>query len=185
MGVETLLNSGFLQVFLWEHLKGLDVCPLPYSHALRSADMGNGSFMPGSLPLVCRWFKRMQRKGQNVLRLLDNIEYFIFRPYGTSAETFTFVPFYADVDDIVEVPAVMPQGCCFRRYSLLNAACLPLPTLGDNRSEVSVTYSPHRVRRQLGLDQGVPNDLTIGDPSYFTGSFGVTATYRAALGPLS
>ncbi|PQP91549.1 uncharacterized protein Pyn_07606 [Prunus yedoensis var. nudiflora] len=94
MGVETLLNSGFLQVFLWEHLKGLDVCPLPYSHALRSADMGNGSFMPGSLPLVCRWFKRMQRKGQNVLRLLDDIEYFIFRPYGTSAETFTFVPFY-------------------------------------------------------------------------------------------
>ncbi|PQP91548.1 uncharacterized protein Pyn_07605 [Prunus yedoensis var. nudiflora] len=59
----------------------------------------------------------------------------------------------------------MPQGCCFRRYSLLNAACLPLPTLGDNRSEVSVTYSPHRVRRQLGLDQGVPNDPNHGDPS--------------------
>ncbi|PQM42011.1 uncharacterized protein Pyn_17871 [Prunus yedoensis var. nudiflora] len=164
MGVETLLNSGFLQVFLWEHIKGLDVCPLPYSRALQSADMGNGSFMPDSLPLVCRWFKRMQRKGQKFLGLLDDIEYFIFRPYGTLAETFTFVPFYADVDDVVEVPAVMSQGCCFRRYSLLNVACLPLPTLGDSRSEISVIYSPHRVRRQLGLNQGVPANPNHGDP---------------------
>ncbi|PQM42180.1 uncharacterized protein Pyn_23293 [Prunus yedoensis var. nudiflora] len=88
--------------------------------------------MPDSLPLVCKWFKRMQRKGQNFFGLLDDIKYFLFHPYGTSTETFTFVPFYADVDDTVEVPVVMSQGCRFRRYSLLNAACLPLPTLGDS-----------------------------------------------------
>ncbi|KAL6284597.1 hypothetical protein ACE6H2_015526 [Prunus campanulata] len=164
MGVETLLNSGFLQVFLWEHLKGLDVCPFPYSRAMQSVDLGNGSFMPDSLPLVCRWFKRMQRKGHNFLGLLDDIKYFIFRPYGTSAETFTFVPFYADVDDTIEVPTVMSQGCRFRRYSLLNAAHLPLPTLGDSHSEISVVYPPHRVRRQLGLDQGVPTNSNQGDP---------------------
>ncbi|CAL9024925.1 unnamed protein product [Prunus brigantina] len=101
MGVETLLNSGFLQVFLWERLKGLD--------------------------------------------------------------TFTFVPFYADVSDTVEVPAAVSQSDQFRKYALLNAAPIPLPTLGDNRAEVSVTYSPHRVRRQFRLDQGVPGSLNHGD----------------------
>ncbi|PQQ18433.1 uncharacterized protein Pyn_23527 [Prunus yedoensis var. nudiflora] len=131
---------------------------------MQSADLGNGSFMPDSLPLVCRWFKRMQRKGQNFLGLLDDIKYFIFRPYGTSVETFTFVPFYADVGDTIEVRAVMSQGCRFRRYSILNAARLPLPTLGDNRSEISVVYLPHRVRRQFGLDQGVPASSNQGDP---------------------
>ncbi|CAL9031098.1 unnamed protein product, partial [Prunus brigantina] len=109
MGVETLLNSGFLQVFLWERLKGLDVYSLPHSHAMKLADWGRGSFMPDNLPLVCRWFKRMQRKGQDFLKLLDNVENFVFRPYGTSAETFTFVPFYADVGDAVEVPAAVSQ----------------------------------------------------------------------------
>ncbi|CAL9018633.1 unnamed protein product [Prunus brigantina] len=164
MGVETLLNSGFLQVFLWERLKGLDVYSLPHSHAMKLADWGKGSFMPDNLPLVCRWFKRMQRKGQDFLKLLDNVEHFIFRPYGTSAETFTFVPFYADISDTVEVPAAVSQSDQFRKYALLSAAPIPLPTLGDNRAEVSVTYSPHRVRRQFGLDQGVPGSPNHGNP---------------------
>ncbi|CAL8993890.1 unnamed protein product [Prunus brigantina] len=124
MGVETLLNSGFLQVFLWECLKGLD----------------------------------------NFLKLLDNIENFVFRPYGTSTETFTFVPFYADVSDTVEVPAAISQSGQFQKYALLNVAPIPLPILGDNRAEVSVTYSPYRVRRQFGLDQRVPSSPNYGDP---------------------
>ncbi|CAL9018450.1 unnamed protein product, partial [Prunus brigantina] len=151
-------------VFLWERLKGLDVYSLPHSHAMKLADWGKGSFMPDNLPLVCRWFKRMQRKGQDFLKLLDNVEDFIFRPYGTSAETFTFVPFYADVSDTVEVPAAVSQSDQFRKYALLSAAPIPLPTLGDNRAEVSVTYSPHRVRRQFGLDQGVPGSPNHGNP---------------------
>ncbi|CAL8992922.1 unnamed protein product, partial [Prunus brigantina] len=105
MGVETLLYSSFLQVFLWERLKGLDVYSLPHSHAMKLADWGKGSFMPDNLP-------------KPFLKLLDNVEDFIFRPYGTSAETFTFVPFYADVSD---------------------------------------------VRRQFGLDQGVPGSPNHGD----------------------
>ncbi|CAL8175521.1 unnamed protein product [Prunus armeniaca] len=157
MGVETLLNFGFLQVFLWERLKGLDVYSLPHSHAIKLVDWGNGSFMPNNLPLVCRWFKRMQRKGQNFLKLLDNVENFVFRPYGTSAETFTFVPFYTNASDTVEVPATVSQSNQFRKRALLNVAPIPLPTLGDHCVEVSVTYSPHRVRRQFGLDQGVPS----------------------------
>ncbi|CAL8151364.1 unnamed protein product [Prunus armeniaca] len=151
-------------VFLWERLKGLDVHSLPHSHAMKLADWGNGSFMPDKLPLVCRWFKRMQRKGHNFLKLLDNIENFVFRPYGTSAETFTFVPFYADVSDTVAVPAAVSQSGRFRKYALLNVAPIPLPILGDNRAEISVTYSPHRVRQQFGLDQGVPSSPNHGDP---------------------
>ncbi|PQQ14514.1 uncharacterized protein Pyn_26596 [Prunus yedoensis var. nudiflora] len=151
MGVETLLNSGFLQVFLWEHLRGW-MC----AHSLIRVLC---SLLIWAMVLSCRKVSLLSASG-----LLDDIEYFIFCPYDTLAETFTFVPFYADVDDTVEVPAVMSQGFCFIRYSLLNAACLPLPTLGDSRSEISVTYSPHRVRRQLGLDQGVPANPDHGDP---------------------
>ncbi|CAL2276817.1 unnamed protein product [Prunus armeniaca] len=110
MGVETILNSSFLQVFLWERLKGLDVHSLPHSHAMKLVDWGNGSFMPDNLPLVCRWFKRMQQKGQNFLKLLDNIENFVFRPYGTSVETFTFMPFYVDVSDTIAVPVAVSQS---------------------------------------------------------------------------
>ncbi|CAL2265915.1 unnamed protein product [Prunus armeniaca] len=151
-------------VFLWERLKGLDVHSLPHSHAMKLVDWGNGYFMPDNLPLVCRRFKRMQQKGQNFLKLLDNIENFVFRPYGTSAETFTFVPFYTDISDTAEVPAAISQSGQFRKYALLNIAPIPLPILGDNRPEVSVTYSPHRVRRQFGLDQGVPSSPNHGDP---------------------
>ncbi|CAL9020549.1 unnamed protein product [Prunus brigantina] len=164
MGVETLFNSGFLQVFLWEHLKGLDVHSLPHSHAMKLADWGRGSYMPESLPLVCRWFKRMQRKGQDFLKLLDNVENFVFRPYCTSTETFTFVPFYVDVSDTVEVPAAMSQSGQFRKYAMLNVAPISLPTLVDSRSEISVPYSPHRVRRQFGLDQGVLSSPNHTDP---------------------
>ncbi|PQQ08219.1 uncharacterized protein Pyn_40689 [Prunus yedoensis var. nudiflora] len=117
MGVETFLNSGFLQVFLWEHFKGLDVHSLPHSYAMERADWGKGSYMPDNLPLVCRWFKRMQRKGQDFLKLLDSIENFVFRPYGTSGETFTFMSFYVDVGDTVEVPAAVSQGGQFKGSS--------------------------------------------------------------------
>ncbi|CAL2229202.1 unnamed protein product [Prunus armeniaca] len=106
----------------------------------------------------------MQRKCQNFLKLLDNVENFVFRPYSTSAETFTFVPFYTDVSDTVEIPAAVSQSDQFRKYALLNVAPIPFPTLGDHCAEVSVTYSPHRVRRQFGLDQGVPSNPNHDDP---------------------
>ncbi|CAL8087216.1 unnamed protein product [Prunus armeniaca] len=91
------------------------------------------------------------------------IENFVFRPYGTLVETFTFVPFYSDVSDTVEVPAAMSQGGQFIKYALLNVTPIPLPTLGDSRLEISVPYSPHRVRRQFGLDQGVPSSPNHAD----------------------
>ncbi|KAI5312830.1 hypothetical protein L3X38_042004 [Prunus dulcis] len=64
----------------------------------------------------------------------------------------------------VEVPAAMAQGCHFRKYALLKVACLPLTTLGDSCSEVSMVYSPHRVRKQFRLDQGMPIGLSHSDP---------------------
>ncbi|KAF2383810.1 hypothetical protein BSN84_16915, partial [Acinetobacter baylyi] len=33
MAVETFANSSFLQIFLWERFKGIEVSPLPYSKA--------------------------------------------------------------------------------------------------------------------------------------------------------
>ncbi|CAL8118411.1 unnamed protein product [Prunus armeniaca] len=139
MAVETFVNSSFLQIFLWERFKGIE-----------------NSYVPGSLPLICRWFRRMQRKGQNFLELLDDVDQFIFRPYCASSEGFRSMPLYADSTALMEALAMPTQGCRLRREALLSAACLPLPTFGDDHLEISVHYSPYRVRRQLGFDQGVP-----------------------------
>ncbi|CAL2263194.1 unnamed protein product [Prunus armeniaca] len=119
--------------------------------------------MPGSLPLICRWSRHMQRKGQNFLELLDDVEKFIFRPYCVLSEGFSNTPFYADSVVLVEALATSAQGFPLRREALLSAACLPLPTFGDDHSEVLVHYSPYRVRRQLGFDQGVPSCPSYGD----------------------
>ncbi|CAL2233352.1 unnamed protein product [Prunus armeniaca] len=157
MAVETFVNSSFLQIFLWERFKGIEVSPLPYSKAESLVASDENSYMPGSLPLICRWFRRMQRKGQNFLELLDDVEQFIFRPYCASSEGFRSMPLYADSAALMEALAMPTQGCWLRREALLSAACLPLPTFGDDHLEISVHYSPYRVRRQLGFDQGVPS----------------------------
>ncbi|PQM38667.1 uncharacterized protein Pyn_11603 [Prunus yedoensis var. nudiflora] len=72
---------------------------------------------------------------------------------------------YADSDALVEVPVTTARGRWLRREALLSAACFPLPTLGDDHLEASVHYAAHRVRRQLGFDQGVPSDPSHGDLS--------------------
>ncbi|CAL8154038.1 unnamed protein product [Prunus armeniaca] len=62
------------------------------------------------------------------------------------------------------VPAATSQSNQFKKYAMLNVAPIPLPTLGDSRSEISISYSPHWVRRQFGLDQGVPSSHNHADP---------------------
>ncbi|CAL2234053.1 unnamed protein product [Prunus armeniaca] len=163
MAVETFVNSSFLQIFLWERFKGIEVSPLPYSKAESLVASDEDSYVPGSLPLICRWFRRMQRKGQNFLELLDDVEQFIFRPYCASSEGFKSMPLYADSAALMEALAMPTQGCRLRREALMSAACLPLPTFGDDHLEISVHYSPYRVRRQLGFDQGVPSRPNHGD----------------------
>ncbi|CAL8169050.1 unnamed protein product [Prunus armeniaca] len=163
MAVETFANSSFLQIFLWEHFKGIEVSPLPYPKARSLVASDEGSYVPNSLPLICGWSRRMQGKGQNFLELLDDVEKFIFRPYCVSSKGFSSIPLYAGSDVLIEALAISAQGCQLRRKALLSAACLPLPTLGDDHSEVSVHYSPYRVRQQLGFDQGVPSCPSHGD----------------------
>ncbi|PQM43050.1 uncharacterized protein Pyn_17112 [Prunus yedoensis var. nudiflora] len=102
VAVETLLNSSFLHVFLWKRLKGLDVSPLPHSQARLLVDSCKGSYIPKRLPLVYRWSRRMQRKGQNFLELLDGVENFFFCPHCALPEEFKHVPLYADTDGLVK-----------------------------------------------------------------------------------
>ncbi|PQP95312.1 uncharacterized protein Pyn_07878 [Prunus yedoensis var. nudiflora] len=81
MAVESFLNSSFLQVFLWEHINGLAVHPLPHSQAGLFVRAGDDSYTPDVPLLISRWFRRKPRKGQNFLELLDDIQHFVFRPY--------------------------------------------------------------------------------------------------------
>ncbi|PQM36013.1 uncharacterized protein Pyn_28008 [Prunus yedoensis var. nudiflora] len=155
---------GHMYRLLDQWFKGIEVSPLPYSKAKESADSDGGLYVPKRLPLICRWSRRMQRKGQNFLELLDNVESFIFRPYCALSEGFRHVPLYADSDDLIEVPETTARGRRLRREAMLSAACFPLPTLGDDHLEASVYYLAQRVRRQLGFNQGVPFDPSRGDP---------------------
>ncbi|CAL9029942.1 unnamed protein product [Prunus brigantina] len=165
MAVETFLNSSFLQVFLWERFQGIEVSPLPYPKARSLVGSDDGSYTPEGLPLICRWSRRMQKKGQDFLELLDDVERFIFRPYCVRLEGFKCMPFYADSNDLIGAPITTIQGHQLRREALLSAACLPLPTVSDNHLEISVHYSSYRVRRQLGFNQGVPLNPIHGEPS--------------------
>ncbi|CAL8168724.1 unnamed protein product [Prunus armeniaca] len=107
----------------------------------------------------------MQRRGQNFLELLDDVERFIFRPYCVLPEGFKCMPFYADSYDLVGAPVMTVQGRQLRREALLSAACPPLPTLSDNHLEISVHYSPYQVIRQFVFNQGVPLSPIHGEPS--------------------
>ncbi|CAL8151425.1 unnamed protein product [Prunus armeniaca] len=122
-------------VFLWERLKGLDVYSLPHSHAIKLADWGNGSFMPNNLPL-------------------------------TMSRILSFVLTAPQQRPSLSCPSILTSviRLRFQQHALLNVAPIPLPTLGDHCAEVSVTYSPHRVRRQFGLDQGVSSSPNHDDP---------------------
>ncbi|PQM37165.1 uncharacterized protein Pyn_39921 [Prunus yedoensis var. nudiflora] len=153
MAVESFLNSSFLQVFLWEHINGLAVHPLPHSQAGLFVRAGDDSYTPDVPLLISRWFRRKPRKGQNFLELLDDIQHFVFRPYTKVPVGFAHVSFYAGVG---ETSIIIPRGEQSRKDAYLNMAGLPLFTFGDDHSEVSVHYLTHRVRRQFGLDQGVP-----------------------------
>ncbi|CAL2263196.1 unnamed protein product [Prunus armeniaca] len=136
MAVETFANSSFLQIFLWERFKGIELSPLPYSKA-------ESLMLPSHAT-----------EGPKLFRAAGRVEKFIFHPYCVLSEGFSNTPFYADSVVLVEALATSTQGCPLRREALLSAACLPLPTFGDDHSEVPVRYSPYRVRRQLGFDQG-------------------------------
>ncbi|KAI5351299.1 hypothetical protein L3X38_004190 [Prunus dulcis] len=105
MAVETLLNSSFLQVFLWESFKGIKVSPLPYSKAKLFVDSDEGFYVPEGLPLICIWSRQMQRKDQNFLELLDDVDSFIFRPNCALLNGFKHMPLYADSDDLIEALA--------------------------------------------------------------------------------
>ncbi|CAL9019472.1 unnamed protein product, partial [Prunus brigantina] len=107
----------------------------------------------------------MQKKGQDFLELLDDVERFIFRPYCVRLEGFKCMPFYADSNDLIGDPITTIQGRQLRREALLSATCLPLPTLSDNHLEISVHYSSYRVRRQFGFNQGVPLSPIHGEAS--------------------
>ncbi|CAL9022295.1 unnamed protein product [Prunus brigantina] len=114
MVVETFANSSFLQIFLWEHFKGIEVSPLPHSKAESLVASDENSYVPDSVVLV-------------------------------------------------EALATSAQSSPLCKEALLSAACLLLPTFGDDHLEVSVRYSPYRVRQQLGFDQGVPSCPSYGD----------------------
>ncbi|CAL9013011.1 unnamed protein product [Prunus brigantina] len=168
MAIETFLNSSFLQVFLWERFRGVEVSPLPYSRAKTLAESNEGSYVPDSLPLICRWSRRMQRKGQNFLGLLDDVESFIFRPYCALSEGFKRIPLYADSDDLVGALVMTAQGRQLRREALLSAACLPLPTLGDDYLEVSREESCSIEKKKQAVKESkkfIPKVAASGPPN--------------------
>ncbi|PQP91846.1 uncharacterized protein Pyn_12880 [Prunus yedoensis var. nudiflora] len=140
VAVETLLNSSFLQVFLWEWFKGIEVSPLLIPrprNLLILMVVCCTEETSSNLPMVPTYAK----EGPNFLELLDNVESFIFRPYCALSEGFRHVPLYADSDDLIEVPETTARGRRLRREAMLSAACFPLPTLGDDHLEASVFWT--------------------------------------------
>lgn len=69
---------------------------------------------------------------------------------------FEHLSFYEDIDGAVKTLIITSCGIQLRKDAIMNGASLLLPTFGDDHIEASVHCSPHQVKLQYGLDQGVP-----------------------------
>ncbi|KAK9906289.1 hypothetical protein M0R45_002624 [Rubus argutus] len=145
-GITSSACVTFLQVFIWERFKGSAVEPVT-PEFLHKLERGRRSHSIVEFPLCCKWFRRRANKDAFKPAVLDDIDEFIFRPYS-SISGFEAFHFYYPEDQSWACPGLTAM--------FLTATLRYIPTYGDRFEPLVVRYSPHRVRRQFGINQDVP-----------------------------
>ncbi|XP_062014021.1 uncharacterized protein LOC133730452 [Rosa rugosa] len=149
-GIDSLVSSFFLQLFVWERFKGLAVEPVT-PKSLHQLEGGKRDFNLVGFPLCCRWFRRKVKKGAFRPAILDDIGQFNFRPYFTAHGFQTFPFFYPEGNSSLFLGSV---------ELLLATNAQTIIAYGDFFDLAIEIYSPHRVKRQFGIDQDVPSHLS-------------------------
>ncbi|KAL6213747.1 hypothetical protein ACLB2K_013191 [Fragaria x ananassa] len=150
--IDTLVSTFFLQVFVWERFKGLAVEPTK-PESLCEPDEGRKVFNLMAFPLCFRWFGKKAKKGAFRPAVMDKIEQFNFRPYLVDHGFLIFLFFHAERGSS---PFIGPTELLLTTVAQSIVACDNL--FGPSREK----YSPHRVKRQFGIDQDVPSHLSFG-----------------------
>lgn len=119
--IETFVNCGFLQAFVWEHVRGLDVTSMSYKEVK--------FFLRGPANLYTP-------------KLLDDVDNFVFRPFINIPDKFLSALFCVDGESDLALSS-NPSNVKDRE-ALLNMAGFSLPTFSDDNKEILVKYSPHR-----------------------------------------
>jgi hypothetical protein len=145
-GITSSTCSIFLQVFIWERFKGLAMKPVTREF-LRKFQGVEKSRSVVEFPLCCRWFRRKAKKNAFEPAIFDDVNKFIFRPYS-SILGFQVFPFYYSEDQ--------SWACPGRTAMFLATTLYHIPMYGDRFEPAVTKYSPHRVRGQFGINQGVP-----------------------------
>ncbi|XP_024177961.1 uncharacterized protein LOC112183878 [Rosa chinensis] len=99
------------------------------------------------------WFRRKAKKGAFRPTVLDDIRQFNFRPYFTAHGFQAFPFFYPEGNSSPFLESV---------ELLLATSAQSIIACGDFFDPVMEKYSPHRVKRQFGIDQDVPSHLSYG-----------------------
>lgn len=153
--IESCVSTVFLQMFIWERLKGQPMKPTPLA-TFRKKELLD--FKPDNLPLMYRWVKRTALVSISIPDCLDDEEKFNFRPYVDLASEVPLNLLSDGCQDpigiVVEPVKKRHEDASLDIYLVVRRGLLP--TFGEKSKLSFVSYSPHRVRRQFGLDQGVP-----------------------------
>ncbi|XP_059655262.1 uncharacterized protein LOC132302424 isoform X1 [Cornus florida] len=142
--ISTFASSMFLSVFLFERFPNYGPCPLELNDTDKNGyptDYGHAS----------RWMN-LGSMNKNIGDFIDQENEFIFRPYTTERKGIKRPSFYFEEYQVLtRDEQLTPTQLMFA----VIVAGLPLPVFGDLPMRVT-SYSPMRVARQLGFDQGIP-----------------------------
>lgn len=95
--LKSFLCAKFMQIFLWERVKGLKITHYSSGVAKSRYVINSSSYLPEKLTLACCWFRKIPMKKQDFLELLDDVNNFNFHPYVLVTEGFASVMFFIDV----------------------------------------------------------------------------------------
>lgn len=152
--LKSFLCVSFLQIFLWERIKGLKITSYPSGTVKNHFVIYSLSYLPEKLLLAC---PKIPAKKQDFLELLDDMNSFVFGPYMSIPEGFTFMMFFyrcclwwwsnCDVNS-----SIWESGFPFVNWKIVDCVGLFHSFPGEDSEEMCAVYSLFWMRWQLGFD---------------------------------
>lgn len=127
--LKSFLYDNFMQIFLWERIKGLKITPYPFGAAKSRYVIDFFSYLPKKLLVACLWFGKILVKKYDFLELFDDMNCFISRPYVSVPKGFALVMFVTDVvcgEDSSMAPILLSENLNFSSLTKKSLALLSL-----------------------------------------------------------
>lgn len=152
--VVSYVDANFLQLFLWERFEGL--APKPRNFKVPRPQIVDGVEKVKTSLLASRarrWYGQACEEKVPLIHLIDEEGTYNFRPYSLAPPGVLPVGLYSPV--VSEERSLQERPALPEELKMLLAILAPtmLPSITET-GEVLTSYSPQRLLRQFGLDQG-------------------------------